>query len=385
MTTFGLHIDGEKRRGSQPGEHWSRTYVKHARFLIASLMITACSSGASSPAPDVAEVSTSGSVVTATTTASPPTTTTALPATTVVASTTTETTSTTSVPVGQNCDQCPEITDIDRRGDREISFTLLDRSGRNIVPGTETLNPRPIYVAVRRGADANSQVFITGDYRTGTTPNPALRWAEYPPQPGIEIAVGFPKMDGNNVDFRDIPNHPGDISAVLDALAANPTLIGPVDLRNIHYTGSSMGAISGYLLANTCCHDPRITSAVLGAGFAPDELVGVDSPYNWAEGPKILAINNSLDTVIPYELFQRLQRAVTHNTLTIITVTTSFSDVGHSVQDGSCPEIFPLINNWTRTMISGEPAPVIPTTNCLVSGFVPTGTTGMGAAEFLRR
>lgn len=285
-----------------------------------------------------------------------------------------------------DCSPCLEVVDLVRSGDR-VQFTVLDHRGRNLAqkPTTawpsSTLDPRPIYVvAFVPSTDGPHTLVVTGDYRNGPEPLSASRVTTAPTD-FIDVHVGFAKMAEGKADYTDIVNHPGDISAVLDVLEADSSIVGAVDTSNVQYRGHSMGAISGYFFANSCCLDPRITSAVLMSGDATSPELGFYAAYDWAAGPRILAVNGTLDTVIPYQMARRfLEPALGYGTVTVLTVLTSNADNGHAPTDGSCPAVASFIEQWAAALRLGTAVPSVPTESCLTEGFVEGGTDGYGSA-----
>jgi hypothetical protein len=370
----------------------AKQMTTHATTMLATIAMlvsaTACSSTTQPPNdPDTALIAEPAPTTAVT---APPPSTTQPPPTTQPSSTTQQPPTVTSnenePETPGECDPCVEVVDFTRVSDNEVRFMVLDYSNRNVAQRpnatheSSTLNPRPIFVvAFVPPTPGPHPVMITGDYRNGPIPVSAENVNSMQPD-YIDVHVSFAKMGLQKADFADIGNHPGDITTVLDVIEQDPTLVGSVDTSHVQYRGFSMGAISGYLFANTCCLDPRIGSAVLMSGFALDTLVGFQSPYDFSAGPQILAINNSSDTVIPYSLFRRLEPALASGNLTALTIITTPSGNGHAVLDGSCPPIGDYRTAWADATRRGEPAPPVPSSPCISGGFIDGGTEGYGNA-----
>ena len=105
------------------------------------------------------------------------------------------------------------------------------------------------------------------------------------------------------LDEGDIANQPGDMSFVItSALTASRhstgTLAGMIDARAIGAAGHSNGAITTLgLVANTCCHDARVTAAVV--------LAGQENPFtgghvDYQHAPPLLLVHGTADADVPY-------------------------------------------------------------------------------------
>jgi predicted dienelactone hydrolase len=104
-------------------------------------------------------------------------------------------------------------------------------------------------------------------------------------------------------DAGDVVNQPKDVSYVIGAMladAAAPTgvLAGLVDPSEVGVAGHSNGAVTTLgLIANTCCHDPRVKAAVVMAGTT----VGIPSgTYDYKDTPPVLLVHGTADQLIPY-------------------------------------------------------------------------------------
>jgi dienelactone hydrolase len=104
-------------------------------------------------------------------------------------------------------------------------------------------------------------------------------------------------------DGGDIGSQPGDMTFVIDEVlkasaAANGPLSGLVDPKEIGAAGHSNGAITTLgLVANSCCRDPRVKSAVVMAGTT--EGLG-RGHYQLAKAPPLLVVQDLHDGLIPY-------------------------------------------------------------------------------------
>jgi alpha-beta hydrolase superfamily lysophospholipase len=106
---------------------------------------------------------------------------------------------------------------------------------------------------------------------------------------------------GSSQVFDDVPNQPGDVSAVIDAVlelaeAENEDLAGRVDSERIAMVGHSAGGITTLGLLSPCCADDRIDAAVVLAGsphYFGGEIARTDVPT--------LFVHPTEDTVLPIE------------------------------------------------------------------------------------
>jgi hypothetical protein len=267
----------------------------------------------------------------------------------------------------------------------------VDTSGRNLTAGAArpapTLTPRTIYVTVLHPVDSSGaplaeerlHLRLRGEYRVGSTP--AGCDASQMITNTILVCVGFPLMDASAINWADIPNHPGDITRVLDAILADPTLVGGVHPDRILYEGGSMGAITGMYLVHPESRETRIDAIVASAGMAPPWIPAFSDPEVWATAPPILMINTLDDTIIPYEL---ARTTVTNANSSSITLVTGFTG-GHA-NPGACESVGAYRQVWIDHHIVGEAAPsasVLTDSGCAALGIQPGGTTGYGTAATL--
>jgi predicted dienelactone hydrolase len=104
-------------------------------------------------------------------------------------------------------------------------------------------------------------------------------------------------------DAGDVVNQPKDVSDVIggvvsDSAASTGTLAGLVAPNEVGVAGHSNGAVTTLgLIANTCCHDPRVKAAVVMAGTT----VGIPGgTYDYKDTPPVLLVHGTADQLIPY-------------------------------------------------------------------------------------
>jgi hypothetical protein len=346
-----------------------------ARFVAAAVLIgSACSSATS----ETADTDTTAVVTTTST------------STTTVASTTSETTTTTTL--------SPEEAisfEILEHTEQYTSLIVFDVSGRNVADisfgGTpDTLNPRPIYVYIKRATNPDQSIVtdravrlqVAGGYHNGGN-----IVCPYNTVDTAVMCVGFARMDNSKFtletyDFRDIPNHPADVSVALDVLLANPQLTSPIDPEQIFYFGASMGGITGSLFVDPDFRDDRIEAIVSFVGGFPFWIDGMADRANYDAGPPILMINKMKDSVITYE-FARLsfQAAQGSPNVELISV---FE--GEHADFVTCPAVAQYQVAWIAHQVSGGPAPdpsVFDDSDCAAFGPQEGGTTGLGPRDDL--
>lgn len=267
-----------------------------------------------------------------------------------------------------------------------VRMVVDDRSRRNLTAGGEfaapTLDLRRIHVRVEPRVDGegssildqHSRVQVFGSYRNGTEPDCGTGNR----QAFVVVCVGFPLMDNlAGVDFRDIPNHPVDISTVLDVLEADPSIAGPVDTSDVHYVGASMGAISGLMFVAPQSADPRIATMVVNVGFAIYWIPGMRTRANWDAGPQILMINTLNDDTITNEVARNTMVAAGGSPNIEMLATTAGN---HSDPIGGCNQVNQWRGAWEQHYVfRATPAPPAPTAfadACWVYGPQPGGSSG---------
>lgn len=104
-------------------------------------------------------------------------------------------------------------------------------------------------------------------------------------------------------DAGDVVNQPKDVSYVIGSMLADSrsptgTLAGLIDPTEVGVAGHSNGAVTILgLIANSCCHDPRVKAAVAMAGTT----VGFPSgKYDFRHTPPLLLVHGTADGAIPY-------------------------------------------------------------------------------------
>jgi predicted dienelactone hydrolase len=126
----------------------------------------------------------------------------------------------------------------------------------------------------------------------------------------IVAAPKFPLTShGSAGVVDDVLNQPADVSYVLSSVlelntAPGEELAGRIDADHIAAAGHSLGAITTLGLLFTCCHDPRITAAVVLAGEA------YELPLAYAEPPvPVLFMHGTQDDTVPFRNGQQAYAA----------------------------------------------------------------------------
>ncbi len=345
-----------------------------APLVAAGLLLGACSSGGSDADPSVS--------------AATPQTTDA-PTTITAPTTTTEATTTTLSPEEAISFEVVEQTDTFTR------LVISDISGRNVADishggAPETLNPRPIYVHIKRALNRD-QTLVTdravplqmiGGYHNDGTINCLV-----PPNEVVVACVGFPYMDQSKYtletfDFRDIPNHAVDVSRAIDVILANPDLTTMIDAERIYYFGASMGGITGSMFVHPDFRDERIMAIVSFLGAFPFWYDDLSERTNFDAGPPILMINKMKDTVVPYE-FATLSFAAAQGSPKVEIVSVFEGDHADFV---TCPAVAAYQMAWIAHHVNGGPPPdpaVFDGSDCAAYGPQEGGTTGWGVRDDL--
>lgn len=105
------------------------------------------------------------------------------------------------------------------------------------------------------------------------------------------------------VDGADVQSQPGDVSFVVDQMLAESDdsaspLAGLVNSERIGVAGHSNGAITALgVVANSCCRDPRITTAIVLSG-SPSPYVG--GTYDLGDIPPIMFVHGVNDQAVSY-------------------------------------------------------------------------------------
>ncbi len=124
---------------------------------------------------------------------------------------------------------------------------------------------------------------------------------------GFVVAAPLFPLSNSNVpggpDAGDVANQPKDMSYVIDAVLSDSllqsgTLSGLIDPKEIGAAGHSNGAVSTLgLVANTCCLDSRVKSAVVMAGTTEGFPPG---HYDFSKAPPLLLVHGTADQLVPY-------------------------------------------------------------------------------------
>lgn len=105
------------------------------------------------------------------------------------------------------------------------------------------------------------------------------------------------------VDGADVQNQPGDVSFVVDevlklAKGTSGPLVGLVNPKQVGAAGHSNGAITTLgLVANSCCRDRRIGTALVLSG-TPSPFAGGD--YDFKKVPPIMFVHGVNDQLVSY-------------------------------------------------------------------------------------
>lgn len=114
----------------------------------------------------------------------------------------------------------------------------------------------------------------------------------------VVVSPDFPETTGGT-DFAALPAYeeqPADVSAVLDAVLADPGLAPLVDPERIAAGGHSLGGLTTYgLVFHDCCTDDRIDAAFTLAGA---RLPFRGEPFTWGPTP-LLLVHGEDDPLVP--------------------------------------------------------------------------------------
>lgn len=122
----------------------------------------------------------------------------------------------------------------------------------------------------------------------------------------VVVSANFPlstmgSPGGPTID--DVVNQPGDVSFLIDnmighSMSSDSPLFGAVDAERIAITGTSLGALTTFLVTHhPDLRDPRIGAAITYAGPA---FMFTELFWNHAEVP-ILLVHGDIDVIIEYE------------------------------------------------------------------------------------
>lgn len=126
----------------------------------------------------------------------------------------------------------------------------------------------------------------------------------------VVAAPAFPLSNGDapgGPTQNDLPNQPGDVSFLITQIVASAKGDGPirgaVDPGRIAVAGHSMGGNTTLgVVLNTCCHDDRVTAAVVLAG---GEVPMPNGQYVVRDPTPVLFVHGDADSVVPYAAGRR--------------------------------------------------------------------------------
>lgn len=106
---------------------------------------------------------------------------------------------------------------------------------------------------------------------------------------------------------NDFPNQPGDVTFLITQLLqmndAGGPLRGAIDARRIALAGHSQGAATTLgVVLNTCCHDDRVTAAVVLAG---NEVPIPNGRFSVPDPTPVLFVHGDADDVVAYSAGRR--------------------------------------------------------------------------------
>ncbi|MDQ6726314.1 MAG: hypothetical protein M3066_09165 [Actinomycetota bacterium] len=121
----------------------------------------------------------------------------------------------------------------------------------------------------------------------------------------VVAAPTFPLSNGmapGGPTQNDLPNQPGDVSFVITQVLllahGDGPLRGAVDPGHMAVAGHSMGASTTLgVVLNTCCHDDRVTAAVVLSG---NEIPLPNGQFTASDPTPTLFVHGDADEVVPY-------------------------------------------------------------------------------------
>jgi predicted dienelactone hydrolase len=125
-------------------------------------------------------------------------------------------------------------------------------------------------------------------------------------QAGYVIAAPtFPLTSGGGAwtDLADYVNQPADVSFVLDKVLGLDTktgdpLFGNLATHEVAVAGHSLGAMTTYGFANSCCAEPRAKAMIAVSGVEPP-FPGGDYTHPPKDLPALL-VHGTADSTVPY-------------------------------------------------------------------------------------
>jgi dienelactone hydrolase len=157
-------------------------------------------------------------------------------------------------------------------------------------------------------------------------------------------------------DAGDVVNQPKDVSSVIGgvlsaAAAPTGTLAGMVDPNEVGVAGHSNGGVTTLgLIANTCCHDPRVRAAVVMAGTTVGFPSGV---YDYKDTPPVLLVHGTADQLIPYRSAPLFYDAV-KGPKGIFTITGGSHDAAAGLVSPSSTHVIATTTDFFDTYLKGD-------------------------------
>lgn len=126
----------------------------------------------------------------------------------------------------------------------------------------------------------------------------------------VVAAPAFPLSNGKapgGPTPNDLPNQPGDVSFVITQVLllahGDGPLRGAVDPNHVGVAGHSMGGFTTLgVVLNTCCHDDRVTAAVVLSG---SEVPFPGGSFTVRDPTPTLFVHGDADDVVPYSAGRR--------------------------------------------------------------------------------
>ncbi|MEI2700562.1 MAG: neocarzinostatin apoprotein domain-containing protein [Microthrixaceae bacterium] len=153
------------------------------------------------------------------------------------------------------------------------------------------------------------------------------------------------------IDGADVQNQPGDVSFVIDEmLKANERsaapLAGLVDSAKVGAAGHSNGGITTLgLVANSCCRDERIRTAIVLSG-TPAPFAG--GSYDFADIPPVMFVHGVEDQLVSYN-----QTVETFNQVSTPKALLSLEQSDHGAWLVPTDEAFPVAARATTDFLDG--------------------------------
>lgn len=225
-------------------------------------------------------------------------------------------------------------------------------------------------------------VLLIGGYRVDSHPlenDPVKGWMLESSGYTV-VRIGFPHMNmGNDVNFKDIANHPQDVAAVLDYLRSKSDTFGDVGNSRLAWLGVSMGGITGLIIESVPDPVVKLSGVVSIAGFLPLRKDGFDVPdYDLKSTAPTLLTASQTDETIPYSLTVGTFNELKSKSSNVVLLSRQFGLHG-AVAD--CEALNIRLKTFVLEVLSGsEVATGGVGGSCMAEGVLEGGTTGFGAA-----